>query len=227
MRPDHPAPRYGPDLRVYLCGQRSFGAEVLRELLARPDVLVAGVSSPAESERGEDACRRVARLNGLPWLPAGQLRAPLLPAGTDLIVAAHSHDVIGRKTRRAAAHGAIGYHPSLLPLHRGRDAVKWTIRDGDRVAGGSVYWLTDVIDGGPIAAQDWCFVRPGDDASSLWRRELFPMGVRLLLSVVTDVINGSAKRVLQDHRLATWEPSMSPPPLFHPELPELPAPARA
>lgn len=35
------------------------------------------------------------------------------------------------------------------------------------------------VDGGPIAAQDWCFIRPEDDARSLWSRELAPMGLRL------------------------------------------------
>jgi len=78
-----------------------------------------------------------------------------LPGGVDLILYAHSHDFIGAATRGKTRLGAMGYHPSLLPLHRGRDAVCWTLRMGDKVAGGSVYWLTDVVDGGPIAAQGW------------------------------------------------------------------------
>ena len=101
-------------------------------------------------------------------------------------MAAHSHDFISRAVRNRLSIGAIGYHPSLLPLHRGRDAVRWTIRMGDRIAGGTVFWLSDTVDGGPVAIQDWCFVRPEDTAQSLWRRELFPMGVRLLSRVVDE-----------------------------------------
>ena len=41
--------------------------------------------------------------------------------------AAHSHDFIGRKTRALSRLGALGYHPSLLPLHRGRDAIRWAV----------------------------------------------------------------------------------------------------
>ena len=59
--------------------------------------------------------------------------------------------------------------------------------DHDRVAGGTVYWLDDLVDGGPIAAQDWCFVRPDDTPSTLWRRELFPMGLRLIDQVLGDL----------------------------------------
>lgn len=217
-----PSPRYGPSLDVYLCGQRTFGAEALRMLLDRPEVRVVGVSAPTEGPDGrEDRLARLARLNGLPLRPAGTLRAEGLPDGTDLIIAAHSHDFLGRRTRRKARLGAVGYHPSLLPLHRGRDAVRWTIRDRDRIAGGTAFWLNDTVDGGPVAAQDWCFVRPGDDAGTLWRRDLLPMGIRLLGRVLDDIDRGVLVRVAQDEALATWEPAMDAPPLFRPELPEL------
>lgn len=147
----------------------------------------------------------------------------------DLFVAAHSHDFIGRQSRAATRLGGIGYHPSLLPRHRGRDAVRWTIHMGDPVAGGSVYWLTDNVDGGPIAAQDWCFVppawrtaaHPAEGASMLWKQELFPMGVALLAKALRHLDNGVIVEVPQDELNATWEPSWDRPPLFKPELPQI------
>jgi methionyl-tRNA formyltransferase len=209
-------------LRVYLCGQRHFGADVLRLLLGRASVHVVGVSAPVATLRGdEDKLWRLAGANELPRQVAGELRAHSLPRDTDLIVAAHSHDFIGRRTRRALRLGAIGYHPSLLPLHRGRDAIRWAIRDRDRVTGGSVFWLTDTVDGGPIAAQNWCFVRAGDTAETIWRRDLQPMGLRLIARVLDDIAGGDLVRIPQDHRIATWEPSFDAPSLFRPELPEL------
>ena len=66
---------------------------------------------------------------------------------------------------RARACGGIGYHPSLLPRHRGIAAVEWTILEGDPIAGGSVYHLADGWDAGAIAAQDWCFVAQGRDGA--------------------------------------------------------------
>lgn len=209
-------------LRVYLCGQGYFGQEAMRLLVDRPDCDVVGVSSPPETRGGrEDRLWRLAGLEGIPRLAAGELRSHLLPPGTDLIVCAHSHDYLGRPTRNAARLGAIGYHPSLLPLHRGRDAIRWAIRDRDRVTGGTAYWFNDTIDGGPIAAQDWCFIRPDDDAESLWRRELQPMGLRLLGRTINDIASGTLVRIPQDRRLATWEPAMGAPPLFRPELPQI------
>ena len=92
---------------------------------------------------------------------------------------------------------------------------------GDPVTGGTVYWLTDTIDAGPIAAQDYCFVRPGDTAELLWRRDLFPMGVRLFRQALKDLAAGRLYSVPQDEEVATWEPSWERPPLYRPDLPML------
>ena len=91
----------------------------------------------------------------------------------------------------------------------------------NRIAGGTVFWLTDTVDGGPVAAQDWCWVRPDDDAHTLWRRDLFPMGVRLLRRVVEDIRRGELVMHDQPPDLASWEPSLDGQPLFRPELPLL------
>lgn len=203
-------------MKCVLCGSGRFGAAVLKMVLAS-GWQVGAIFCPFDG-RG-DSLFGQADLSGLPLFKAGSLRADTLGDGVDLIIAAHSHDFIGRKSRMRARLGAIGYHPSLLPLHRGRDAVRWTVRDRDKVAGGSVYWLTDTVDGGPIAAQDWCFVRPDDTASELWRRELFPMGVRLLAETLKNISAGTLVQVPQDRSLATWEPAMvGGPRLFRPEL---------
>ena len=183
---------------------------------------VAAVASPAQDSSGRpDRLTMAAHRLAIPWIDAGELRADRVPDDVDLIVAAHSHAFIGARTRDRARLGAIGYHPSLLPRHRGRDAVRWTIRMGDPVAGGSVYWLTDNVDGGPIAAQSWCWVEPGDTASELWRRDLFPMGVRLILDVLWDLEGRRIVAVPQNERVATWEPALDAPPLFRPELPRI------
>ncbi len=123
-----------------------------------------------------------------------------MPAGVDLIVCAHSHDFVGRKTRLKARLGAIGYHPSLLPRHRGREAVRWAVHMGDAVTGGTVYWLTDSVDAGPIAAQEHVFIVPGEAPERLWREKLAPLGVRLTLRVLQDLAAGRIVSRRQDAR---------------------------
>lgn len=204
-------------MKIFLCGQKYFGwlvFNIIRELGHE----IVGVAAP----QGEDRLYRAAYNLDVPYLiPGGQLRYETMPDGIDLIVAAHSHDYVGMKTLGKTRLGGIGYHPSLLPLHRGRDAVRWTIRMGDKVTGGTVYWLSKNVDAGPIAAQDWCFVPPGYDATRLWRELLQPMGVRLIAQTLEDLSAGTIVAVPQDEAIATWEPSLDRPPIYRPDLPRI------
>jgi len=207
-------------MNLYVCGQKAFGAAVFRMCLEM-GYNVVGVSAPLSSSRDParpDRLRSAADLAGVPVLPAGMLSADTLPTGVDLILAAHSHDFVGKRTRLKASIGAIGYHPSLLPLHRGRDAIRWAVKMGDRVTGGSIYWLTDNIDAGDLAAQAHCFIEPDEPPEDLWHEKLFPLGVRLFAKVLQDICNGQIVAVPQEEGVATWEPSWERPPLRRPDL---------
>lgn len=201
-------------MKIVLVGTRSYGAAVLEAALLRGHDVKA-VFAP----RGDRLALTAARL-GIDVFPAPS-EALVGRSGADVIVAAHSHDYLGRRTRNATPLGAFGYHPSLLPRHRGKDAVEWTIRMGDPIAGGTCYWFDSGVDTGPIAATDWCHVDPKWDASDLWREQLFGMGVRLTMKVLADLDNRTVVSVPQDERFATWEPSLDSKPLHRPELLEI------
>ena len=127
---------------------------------------------------------------------------------TDLIVTAHSHARISREALAAAKLGGIGYHPSLLPRHRGIAAVEWTIKEGDPIAGGTVYHLADRMDAGAIAAQEWCFVKKGETARELWERALAPLGQKLLGEVIDYAkTHNTLPAKPQDEQFATKAPT--------------------
>ncbi len=129
--------------------------------------------------------------------------------GTDLIVTAHSHARISKEALAAARLGGIGYHPSLLPRHRGIAAVEWTIREGDPIAGGTIYHLAERMDAGAIAAQQWCFVKKGETARELWERALAPLGQKLLAEVIDHAkAHNSLPATAQDEQFATLAPEL-------------------
>ncbi len=193
-------------MRIALIGSRWFGAQMLRLLRERGDeVLVVATHGP-------DQLASAAESAGVPldiMDNPRQIDATHVPNEVDVIVTAHCHAFITADACARAKRAAIGYHPSLLPRHRGIAAVEWTIRSGDPIAGGSVYHLSDSLDAGLIAAQDWCFVYPDDDAGSLWRRALAPMGLRLLVEVVEHIDrHGFAEAREQDPKAVTYAPSL-------------------
>lgn len=54
----------------------------------------------------------------------------------------------------------------------------------DPVAGSTVYWMDDGADTGPIEAQNWRHVLPGETARDLWQRALASMSIELITDVV-------------------------------------------
>ena len=193
-------------MKCALVGSRYFGATVLDMLRQQTGIEISGVVAPAEDDRLATA----ARAAGLPvhvLLNPKIVPGDAIAEGTDVILAAHTHARISHEALARARLGGVGYHPSLLPRHRGIAAVEWTILEGDAIAGGSVYHLADGWDAGPIAAQDWCFVAKGENARELWERALAPMGLRLLAQVVQHARAHDVLPALpQDTRFATRAP---------------------
>ncbi|MDO9061913.1 MAG: formyltransferase family protein, partial [Bradyrhizobium sp.] len=169
-------------MRITLVGSRHFGVTTLN-MLRQQGVEIARVVVADSDDRlaaaARDAGIAVAVQADPKLVVAGEIAAD-----TDLIVTAHSHARIGKDALAASRLGGIGYHPSLLPRHRGIAAVEWTIREGDPIAGGSVYHLADRMDAGAIAAQEWCFVKKDETARELWERALAPLGQKLLAEVI-------------------------------------------
>jgi methionyl-tRNA formyltransferase len=196
-------------MRITLVGSRHFGVTTLNMLRARGIEVARVVVAD-----GEDRLAAAARDAGIPVTvqanPKLVVAAEIAP-DTDLIVTAHSHARIGKDALAVAKLGGIGYHPSLLPRHRGIAAVEWTIKEGDPIAGGTIYHLADRMDAGAIAAQEWCFVKKGESARELWERALAPLGQKLLAEVIEYAkIHNALPATPQDEQFATKAPSLTP-----------------
>jgi methionyl-tRNA formyltransferase len=195
-------------MRITLVGSRHFGVTTFNTL-RQHGVDIARVVV----HDGEDRLAAAARAAGIEVVvqadPKRVVASEIAP-NTDLIVTAHSHARVTREALAAAKLGGIGYHPSLLPRHRGIAAVEWTIKEGDPIAGGTIYHLADRMDAGAIAAQEWVFVKKGETARELWERALAPLGQKLLADVIYHAkAHSSLPATPQDEEFATKAPSLS------------------
>ena len=195
-------------MRITLVGSRHFGVTTFNMLRQHGVKIIRVVVADAE-DRLATAARAAeieVTIQGDPKLVV----AREIAEGTDLIVTAHSHARIAEEALATAKLGGIGYHPSLLPRHRGIAAVEWTIREGDPIAGGTVYHLADRMDAGAIAAQEWVFVKKGETARELWERALAPLGQKLLGEVIDYAkTHKTLLATPQDEQFATSAPKLS------------------
>jgi methionyl-tRNA formyltransferase len=195
-------------MRITLVGSRHFGVTTFNMLRQQEIDIVRVVVHD-----GDDRLAAAAEAAGVEVVVQAHpkfVEAAEIAPNTDLIVTAHSHARVTREALAAARLGGIGYHPSLLPRHRGIAAVEWTIKEGDPIAGGTIYHLADRMDAGAIAAQEWVFVKKGETARELWERALAPLGYKLLADVIYHAkAHGNLPATPQEEEFATKAPSLS------------------
>lgn len=205
-------------MKVFICGQKSFGKAVMKALLGAGHE-ITGVAPPPQ-KKYKDKMVGYALANKIPVISdCDMLTSHDIPDGTELVISAHSHWIISDKIIEKCKYGGIGFHPSLLPRHRGQDAVRWAVHMKDYVTGGTIYKLSTVCDGGEIVLQKVVWIDPEWDYHDLWH-ELFPIGVELLVEAVGlyEKHGGAVPCVGQDERFATFEPSWDRPRLKRNEL---------
>ena len=195
-------------MRITLVGSRHFGVTTFNTLRQHGVDIVRVVVHDGEDRLA--ATGQAAGIEVVVQADPKRVVASEIAPNTDLIVTAHSHARVTSEALAASKLGGIGYHPSLLPRHRGIAAVEWTIKEGDPIAGGTVYHLADRMDAGAIAAQEWVFVKKGETARELWERALAPLGQKLLADVIYHAkAHGSLPATPQDEEFATKAPSLS------------------
>jgi phosphoribosylglycinamide formyltransferase-1 len=98
----------------------------------------------------------------------------------------------------------LNVHPSLLPAFRGADAVGDALAAGVRVTGVTVHLVDELVDHGPILAQEAVVVLPDDDRERLHARlhavehRLLPHCVDLLARGRVHVEHGRAHLSMDD-----------------------------
>uniref|UniRef100_A0A4W5LED0 10-formyltetrahydrofolate dehydrogenase n=1 Tax=Hucho hucho TaxID=62062 RepID=A0A4W5LED0_9TELE len=205
---------YQNKLRLALIGQSLFGQEVYTNLRKQGHKVV-GVFTVPDRDGKADPLAVVAEKDGTPVFkfPRWRIKGKPIPevveaykaVGAELNVMPFCSQFIPMNVIDHPAHGSIIYHPSILPLHRGASAINWTLIQGDKKAGFSIFWADDGLDTGPILLQRQCPVEPNDTVDSLYNRFLFPEGIKAMVESVQLIADGKAPRIPQTEEGASYE----------------------
>lgn len=104
--------------------------------------------------------------------------------------------------------GCINLHPSLLPKYRGAAPIQRALMDGQKVTGVTVFKLTELMDAGPILAQEEVPIDI-DDTAGMLSEKILSAGVDLLVTALNLLVAGTAKFKEQDESTATYAPKIT------------------
>lgn len=101
--------------------------------------------------------------------------------------------------------GAIGAHPTLLPVGRGRAAIPWAIIKGLDQTGVSFFKMDEGVDTGLILGQEVVPIQPTETALTLYGK-VNTAHETLIKKLFVDLQNNAAEGKVQDESKATyWE----------------------
>lgn len=198
-------------MRIVLMGQAAFGEKTLTALRERGENVVA-VYLPPDPKNGKiDPLKKAAQSYGIEVVQPTSYRLEdtlrhFELFKPDLLVMAFVTDIIPESFFAVPTRGAICYHPSLLPRHRGSSAINWAVIMGDEVTGLTIFWPDGGIDTGPVLLQKQVPIKFSDTTGSLYFEQLFPMGVEAIVESVDLIHNDQAPRKMQSDETATYEP---------------------
>lgn len=111
--------------------------------------------------------------------------------------------LVGGALCACAKGGVLGYHPAPLPKGRGRSALAWTILLGMTETAGSLFWIDEGVDAGPIAAQAAFALPERTDLPGLI--ELHMQALRPMMDgLLSQLAAGTVPAMVQDDSQATW-----------------------
>ena len=129
------------------------------------------------------------------------LLAAMQDVNADLFVLAGYMRILGASIVKAFPGKMINIHPALLPSFTGLHAQRQALKHGVKVAGCTVHFVDDSLDGGPIILQKSVPVLETDDEDALAERILMhehqclPEAIRLFCEERL-VIEGRKVRVI-------------------------------
>jgi methionyl-tRNA formyltransferase len=197
-------------MRIALIGQATFGADVLKGLLAQGQEVV-GVFCPPDRGSKMDPLKEAAQAAGVPVLQPAHMKDQeaydqMVALNADLGVLAFVTDIVPPRVFKAPKLGSICYHPSILPRHRGASAINWAVIKGETKSGLTIFWVDEGIDTGDILLQKEVEIGPQETTGAVYFDKLYPLGVKAVLEAVALVAQGKAPRIPQDHSRGTYDP---------------------
>lgn len=123
------------------------------------------------------------------------------------IVVASYGKILPPEILKIPAKAPLNVHPSLLPKYRGPAPVPWTLINGEKETGVTIFEMDEGMDTGRILYQVKTEIDPDENAESLLRRLSF-LGAEALEKTINLMEEGRITPVAQNHSEATYAPML-------------------
>ena len=204
-------------MRVVFMGNPQFALPTLTALLSSQHDVVGIVSNPPKPMgRGRKlkstAIGQFAKENDLNLLESSTLKSDKLHnqlsvLNPDVFVVV-AFQILPKSLIDLPKFGALNLHASLLPKYRGAGPIQWSLMNGDKTSGITVFQIMPSVDTGDILLQEKMDILPNDNMLTLGTR-LSTIGANLVVNALDGIEAGSLQPIIQNNNDATKAPKIT------------------
>jgi len=188
------------------CVQSSY--ELIQTLHGLPTASITGIVTKQVSDTNADHVSLVpfAERHSIPYHDYEgdrQLRQWLAKIEYDVIYCFGWSHLLSADVIASARLGAIGYHPTLLPMNRGRHPIIWALALGLTETGSTFFLIDQGSDSGDIVSQERVTIGDEDDARTLYDR-LMAAAKRQIVRLTNDLYEGKLQAIPQNDSMSNY-----------------------
>jgi len=194
--------------RLLFIGSKSLGSIILKKLIDLDKDLLVGIATlddRSDSRTCFDEFTNLSQIYNIPIEIVGKkedLEVIVRNYKPDICIVANFYHIIEKNLLSKVPGGFIGFHFSLLPKYRGFAPIVWSVINGDKESGLSMFYFDSGIDSGDIITQKTFKIEKHENISDLMDKAT-ALAVEALDQNYDSIINGRANRRVQNHNEAT------------------------
>ena len=121
----------------------------------------------------------------------------------DVIITVAYGGYLKKQIRLLPKFGCLNLHPSLLPKYSGSSPINFTLFNGDKITGNTIFRIVAKMDAGPILHQSELKIKADDCYTSLYEK-LSYQGAGEIIRVLEQLEKGENQPVRQEHENASF-----------------------
>ncbi|MEW6518008.1 MAG: bifunctional UDP-4-amino-4-deoxy-L-arabinose formyltransferase/UDP-glucuronic acid oxidase ArnA [Thermodesulfobacteriota bacterium] len=197
-------------MKAIVLAYHNIGCAGIRALLANGFDIQAVFTHPDDPKENQwfESVAEVAAEKNLTVFAPENINHPLWVErlrefAPDIIFSFYYRSMVGQEILAIPPAGCLNLHGSLLPVYRGRCPVNWALIHGEKETGVTLHYMTRKPDEGDIVAQKKVEITLEDTALTL-HSKMTVAASALLTEVLPALRQGTAPRIPQEHRLASY-----------------------
>lgn len=208
-------------MKLIFFGTPAIAANILEFLLKHQVHVVAVVTKPDQKQgRSQQVCPSAVKekiLKDYPYIPLLQppkisteeYREKLAALHADLFVVVAYGEILKPSILEIPPLGCINVHASLLPKYRGAAPMHRAIINGEVEAGVTIMEMVPALDAGDMLHVVKTPISQDMNVGEL-EKKLEEIGAQALLETLLHLEEKRANKVIQDSRLVTFAPKVTP-----------------